>query len=204
MVTKLRKTSKATSGWKGLKALAAALVGLAAFTELMGGSALDFSTATKATLVAAAIGAIRAVLNYVKHSRGGGPKGVLPFLLLALFPSFLYSCTTVSSEFREVDTEGVETSFNAVSRAAPFGKIDTSLHEFSYRYGGEENIIAVGQSADGVSNEGQIQALQAAIEAFAPILNVLATAAGNYVTQMSVPEPPPPSPLLAPLVIPGR
>ena len=41
------------------------------------------------------------------------------------------------------------------------GDVEQTVHEFGYRYGGEENVIGVGHSAVGVTSPAQTDALRA-------------------------------------------
>lgn len=201
-MTKLKKLDKWLTAKKALYTFVATLIGIYTFVELMGGSSLNFETASKELLIAAVFGAVRAALNYRKHSSGAGLKGFLPLLLPALALGLVSCATTVRSEFTEIGPDGESTSYTAKSSAGPFGEIDTTLHTFSYKISDEENLITVGQDAVGMSNAGQVQAFVAAIEALAPILNTVAIAAGNYMEIVAA--QPPPAPVLSPLVIPGR
>jgi len=79
----------------------------------------------------------------------------------ALLLALLGGCTTVSTHFDEQITENVDgsivtnTIYEAKSQAAPLGKLETANQQWTYRWGGEENVIGTGQAAQGLDNTGQ-------------------------------------------------
>jgi len=179
-MSQLKTASASISTWKGVKTFLLVIGSISAAFIAIDGANLDLGNLTWAGGISLVVAALRAGVNYWKHSPGGDTKAILPFVLVLLLPGLL-SCTTVRSEYSNIDSEGGSTTFTAKSSAAPFGKIDTSLHEFSDEYGLEGGTVTVGQAVEGMSNEAQLQALTAGIDAFAPILNLLAMAAGNYI-----------------------
>ena len=96
-------------------------------------------------------------------------------------------CATVKTTFREetIDTDGGSTSttYKAVSLAPPLGKLDTTSHEWIYKYGGDENVIATGQNAAGIDNTGQA----VLIPLFEVMMNAIADA---YKASANVAAPP--------------
>jgi hypothetical protein len=68
-------------------------------------------------------------------------------------------CATVGTSFKETiveaDGSSAETVYKARSLAPPLGKLETTNHQWNYRWGGEENQIATGQDAQGLDNTGQ-------------------------------------------------
>lgn len=56
-------------------------------------------------------------------------------------------------------TDADGTSFNAVSKAGPFGTLDTTNQNLGYTWNATDGTIAVGQVAKGLDNTGQIAAL---------------------------------------------
>lgn len=111
----------------------------------------------------------------------------LAFALTAgLVASVAAGCTTVNTKFSETvtDEDGLvtTTTYKALSLAPPLGKLDTTSHEWTYRYGGEENVIATGQAAQGMDNTGQA----VLIPLFETMINAIADA---YKTQVTTPSP---------------
>ena len=81
----------------------------------------------------------------------------------------IYVCAT-SARTEFVDADG--TSFTAVSKAGPFGQLDTTNQQLAYEWDSEHGGIAVGNEARGLDNSGQV----AAVQAVAPILSALVQA----------------------------
>jgi len=86
--------------------------------------------------------------------------------------------TSVKTGFSESITDPVTgevetTKYEAISKAGPFGELDTTSHNFGYRYGeGEpQNEISTGQEARGVSNAGQIEALKSALPVLQAVID---------------------------------
>ena len=78
-------------------------------------------------------------------------------LAVLIFVLVLSGCVTTRFNETTVDADGsnTTTTYKATSAAWPLGKVDTTNHEFGYKYGGAENTIATGQQAAGIDNTGQ-------------------------------------------------
>ncbi len=80
-------------------------------------------------------------------------------------------CATVATGFSEKITDAetgdvTETKYKAVSTAPPLAKLETSNHEWTYRWGGEENEIATGQQMQGLDFTAAGPIIEALIEGF--------------------------------------
>ena len=104
-------------------------------------------------------------------------RKALALALCCASVSYLVGCSTTRTTFMEGIPlgEGGEswTMYDARTRAAPFAKVDISAHKFTYRYGGEENEITVGQDF-GADNTPQIEALKIAVESLLEIVKLQA------------------------------
>ena len=88
-----------------------------------------------------------------------------PVLIFVLAGLTLGGCVTTNFRETVTDETGVvtDTAYGARSAAWPFGKVDSSLHEMSYKWGGDENAIAVGQGAEGLDNTAMVDVIGALI-----------------------------------------
>jgi len=77
-------------------------------------------------------------------------------------------CAT-KADLEFVDADG--TSFRAVSKAGPFGELDTTNQRLGYIWLGDgSGEINVGQDAQGLSNAGQVDALRSVNETAVQLL----------------------------------
>jgi hypothetical protein len=97
-------------------------------------------------------------------------------LLMPLLMVLLAGCSTmggtVETRFSETvtgeDGNPVTTTYEATSKAGFLGELEQSNHQFSYSWGGDENVISTGQSGTGQSNAGNailVEAISAGITA---------------------------------------
>jgi len=92
------------------------------------------------------------------------PTDTLEKILMWLLAVNLFSlsgCTTTFTKF--ADTDG--TIYEAKTTAAPFARVDNTVHEFAYAWEGTGGRIGVGQNATGMDNTEQVEGLSAAITA---------------------------------------
>jgi len=139
-----------------------------------------FTAAWPALIMAAAIGAWKAVENVRKNLYPDGPAwewgglfrrliGMTPLILLCC----LVACSTVGTKFRETVTENGVTSttlYEARSLAGPLGKLDTTSHKWQYKWGGPENQIRTGQDSAGIDNSAQSVLVQAFEAVLGPLI----------------------------------
>lgn len=112
----------------------------------------DFKQAWPALALPVVFAIWRAYRNWAKqHDVQWKPFG-LPILILAC----MISAGCVSTGFREtVSADGVTTTeYKAMSAAWPFGEIDTTNHEFGYKWDKNGGDIQTGQDAQGIDNTG--------------------------------------------------
>lgn len=92
-------------------------------------------------------------------------KTVLILSLLALAVGCNTMGGTVETRFSEtvMDDSGnpVTTSYEATSKAGFLGELEQSNHQFNYRWGGDENEIATGQSGTGQNNTNNVVLVEA-------------------------------------------
>jgi hypothetical protein len=142
----------------------------------------DFAARWPVLVGAFGAGIYRAIQNYAKHrdtprapDNPGGVKYGIALLLIPVLAFTAAGCAT-KAETRFIDADG--TSFSAVSKAGPFGTLDTTNQQMTYRWDATEGgLIAVGQDAQGLDNSGQVDAIGATGEALGaalgPILSQL-------------------------------
>jgi len=109
------------------------------------------------------------------------------FVGLCVATVLLSGCATVSTQFSETvtDPDGTSTTtqYEAVSTAPPFGKLDTTGHQWVYDWGGDVNHIGTGQDAAGVDNTGW--------SVIIPLFETLVNAIGEgYKASLAVPDVP--------------
>lgn len=115
-------------------------------------------------------------LSSLPGGGGGAPiNPALPATLLAItLSSLLAGCaTSVTTRFSETVTDEngypTTTTYEVESR----GDVEETVHDFSYRYGGEENVIAVGQAAVGVTSPAQVDSIRALLSLPSDVLRSL-------------------------------
>lgn len=155
-----QKTAK-----KGLYVFLAIMAALAAFVEA--GDLAGWNW-TASTAVAVAFASAKVGLNFLKHKH----PDVIPAWLAGLVPVLLLCvilaagcATTARTTFTEiVAPDGtVQTQYDAKAKAAPFGELNEGIFNLGYRWGGTENDLAVGQTANGLDNTNQTAALATAL-----------------------------------------
>jgi hypothetical protein len=86
---------------------------------------------------------------------------------MALVSGTNLGCAT-KAETTFIDADG--TSFSALSKAGPFGTLDTTNQQMGYQWTADGGTIAVGQDAQGLSNAGQVEAITATGDALGAAL----------------------------------
>lgn len=107
---------------------------------------------------------------------GRDSKKIVPMLLLVFL--LAGGCSTngrvstcLEESFLDPATgETITTRYEAESKAGLMGTIDSTLHQFRYDWGGEENHIVVGQGAVMLDNLGQIEGLALMTELLSAII----------------------------------
>ena len=151
-------------------------VGAAALLSALPADFEQFSKAWPALLIAALLSAYKAVDNVRKNlydtpvSWGELFRHIFGKAAVVLLVSALFlGCTAmnggVTTHFTETITDpetGVvnKTEYMARTHAGILGKVDPTVHNWSYKWGGDENEIATGQSAEGQDNSGQALAFK--------------------------------------------
>lgn len=94
-------------------------------------------------------------------------------------------CATVKTEFTETVTDAdgtvMSTTYTARSTAPPLGKLDTTSHEWAYRWTDAGGDLATGQDAAGMDNQGQaaiLPVIQALLEALSKVPEPLPSQGG--------------------------
>lgn len=173
------------SGWKSVvKGVAAAVPAMVILLGVVAGEVgqglgllempAEMTPAAWVLLVAAVCtGLSRGIGNARKQRAVGDWFKRIGFGLVLLSSSaaaaVVSGCAT-SARTEFVDADG--TSFTAVSKAGPFGQLDTTNQQLVYEWDSEHGGIAVGNEARGLDNSGQV----AAVQAVAPILSALVQA----------------------------
>ena len=137
----------------------------------------------------------KAIENARKNTRPDGlpawdwPWSSVPVILLC---ALLVGCTAlnggVTTHFTESITDPetglvTRTEYMARTHAGILGKVDPTVHNWSYKWGGDENEITTGQGAEGADNTGQALA-------FKTFENVIGGLAGMIVPRsMAAQEP---------------
>lgn len=142
--------------------LGAMLLGMG---EALGAVSLEDGGGARAWLgivgIALANGAVSGLRNWLKHSGPDALRRVAGIgLVLAVGLGLAGCATSARTEF--IDADG--TSFTAVSKAGPFGTLDTTNQKLVYEWDSEAGGISVGQDARGLDNSGQVEALRASVE----------------------------------------
>ena len=184
--------------WKSVRSfLAVAAPGQVALVSLPE-TPMEFSESWPIYLTALLIAASRAFKNvwknrekpgnpiylfnqYRKSSAGGTtplPSSLVPLLaFLLLLP--LGCATSVSTRFSETITDEngfpSTTEYEVKSR----GDVDATVHEMVYKWGGVENTIAIGQSAQGITSPAQTDAIRALLSLPPDVLRSLIPVGGN-------------------------
>lgn len=84
------------------------------------------------------------------------------YVLACMSIALVAGCTTTTTKF--VDADG--TVYQATTITAPFGKTDSTAHQFTYTWGdAATGAISVGQDASGMDNSAQVEGIPAAITA---------------------------------------
>ena len=104
------------------------------------------------------------------------------FVLVAIVAS---GCAT-SARTEFIDADG--TSFKAVAKAGPFGKLDVTNQHLAYRWNATDGTIEVGSEAQGLDNSGQIAAAQVTGQLVTSIVASLASA-GLFTPKIDVVSP---------------
>lgn len=117
-------------------------------------------------------------LHKFSRSLPSGTRGahLIPALaaLLPLFLLLLAGCvTSVTTSFNEELYEAGEPVSKTSYKVRSKGDVEETLHEFAYKYGGEENVIGVGQSAVGVTSPAQSDWLRALLALPPEVLEAL-------------------------------
>jgi len=179
--------SKITTFWKAARALCAAL-GLTAFGAVFAAELPEDAASLDVNgwmvLVAGIVAASwKALDNWRKNSgQGGLPRWNWPWekatCILLIFGLGVQGCMTlgggVRSEFSET-ADGVVTTYTAESKAGLFGELDTSNQNWVYEYDEQGGKIATGQSAKGLDNSGNVEALRAMGETLNGLAGTLST-----------------------------
>ena len=117
-----------------------------------------------------AFSALRGLENYRKNGPGGAVRWVWPWakawawLTTPILICVLIGCASVGTKTSEAITNPDGTSYafsyQGKSTAAPFGKVDATVHRMAYQTEDGANLT-VGQDATGLDNTGQVAAISA-------------------------------------------
>lgn len=170
------------SVWKGVMAAVPSLVVLLAILSGELGQSLgllelpaEMTPAAWVLLLSTVLTALgRGFDNARKHKAVGDWLKGIGFgavLLSSSAAAALSSGCATSARTEFVDADG--TSFTAVSKAGPFGTLDTTNQQLVYEWDQEHGGIAVGNEARGLDNSGQVAALQVVPQIVGPIISGL-------------------------------
>lgn len=166
------------TAWKAASAALAVLAPGQAAIQSLPDDVDTFNAGWVVYAGAVAIAVIRAAINLYKHREADGnplktslPSGTrgafyLPTLLAPLLASILLllpvgCATSVTTKFSETVYDDNGNPATTIYEVKSKGDVEESVHEFQYKYGGEENVIAVGQAAQGITSPAQGDALRA-------------------------------------------
>lgn len=163
--------------WKGLYTFLAVLTPGEAVLAALPESPSEFSDTWPLYAASAGFAVLRVITNALKnrHLQGNpvvrgnarpdtrGSAYVPAMLAPLLAPLLLVAgcATSVSTNFSETVYDEYGNPSTTTYQVKSKGDVDSTVHEFLYRYGGDENTIAVGQSAQGITSPAQTDALRA-------------------------------------------